>query len=101
MASNDPTETGGLFIGRRPGTAPLRYRDVPVQAGIARRRADSMLAGGILTLEALLLSTLWGPQPAGWLDLVHRLLVAPRGREEFVVHLRIVKARHGATVQAE
>jgi len=67
MASNDPTETGGLFIGRRPGTAPLRYRDVPVPAGIARRRADSALAGGILALETLLLSTLWVPQPAGWL----------------------------------
>ena len=29
MASNDPTETGGLFIGRRPGTAPLRYSKRP------------------------------------------------------------------------
>src|SRR5438105_8919775 len=69
MASNDPTETGGLFIGRRPGTVPLRYRGTPVRAGVARRRADSVLAGGILTLEAVLLSTLWGPQPAGWLWL--------------------------------
>jgi hypothetical protein len=24
MPMNDPTSTGGLFIGRRPGTAPLR-----------------------------------------------------------------------------
>jgi len=23
---NDPTDTGGLFIGRRPGTGPVRYR---------------------------------------------------------------------------
>ena len=28
MASNDPSDTGGLFIGRRPGTGPVRYRDV-------------------------------------------------------------------------
>jgi hypothetical protein len=67
MARNDPTETGGLFIGRRPGTSPLRYRDKPTTAGAARRRADAVLAAGILLVEAFLLSTLWGPQPAGWL----------------------------------
>jgi uncharacterized membrane protein (DUF485 family) len=69
MAGNDPTETGGLFIGRRPGTAPLRYRGTPTRAGRGRRRVDAVLAAGILILEALLLTTLWGPQPAGWLWL--------------------------------
>ena len=29
MPRNDPTDTGGLFIGRRPGTAPLRYKADP------------------------------------------------------------------------
>jgi hypothetical protein len=67
MAGNDPTETGGLFIGRRPGTAPLRYRGRPGEAKGARRRVDAVLAAAILVVEALLLSTLWGPQPAGWL----------------------------------
>jgi hypothetical protein len=67
LPKNDPTNTGGLFIGRRPGTAPLRYRETPVTAGAARRRFDSVLAGTILVLETLVLSTLWGPQPAGWL----------------------------------
>ena len=67
MASNDPTDTGGLFVGRRPGTAPLKYRAQPVTAGQARRTADKFLSGLILTLEALLCFTLWGPQPAGWL----------------------------------
>lgn len=67
MASNDPTDTGGLFIGRRPGTAPLRYRRAPVAAGAGRRRFDRLLAAGILALETLVLMTLWGPQPAGWL----------------------------------
>src|SRR6266540_2964172 len=67
MPSNDPTNTGGLFIGRRPGTGPLRYREQPVVAGAARRRLDAVLAGGILLLETLLLVTVWGPQPAGWL----------------------------------
>lgn len=67
MASNDPTDTGGLFIGRRPGTAPLRYREQPVRAGEGRRRVDSNLATLILVLETLTLMTLWGPQPLAWL----------------------------------
>jgi hypothetical protein len=67
MASNDPSETGGLFIGRRPGTAPLRYRSTPATARGPRRRADAALAAAILVIETLLLATLWGPQPAGWL----------------------------------
>jgi hypothetical protein len=67
MAVNDPTLSGGLFIGRRPGTAPLRYREQPATAGASRRRVDAVLAAGILVVEALLLATLWGPQPAGWL----------------------------------
>jgi hypothetical protein len=67
MPQNDPTNTGGLFVGRRPGTAPLRYREPPERATGARRRVDSLLAGAILVLETLVLCTLWGPQPAGWL----------------------------------
>jgi hypothetical protein len=67
LPKNDPTNTGGLFIGRRPGTAPLRYRETPVTGSASRRRFDSALAGAILVLETVILSTLWGPQPAGWL----------------------------------
>ncbi len=67
MASNDPTDTGGLFIGRRPGTAPLKYRAQPVTAGEGRQAADKFLSGLILLVETLLCLTLWGPQPAGWL----------------------------------
>lgn len=67
MPLNDPTDTGGLFIGRRPGTAPLRYRKLPVRAGAARRRHDRFVARAILIIETLILCTLWGPQPAGWL----------------------------------
>lgn len=67
MASNDPTDTGGLFVGRRPGTAPLKYRAQPVTAGERRRAFDRLLSALILTAETLLCLTLWGPQPAGWL----------------------------------
>jgi hypothetical protein len=67
MASNDPTDTGGLFIGRRPGTAPMRYRPKPPQAGPARQTADKSFAIFLLALETLLCISVWGPQPMGWL----------------------------------
>lgn len=67
MPKNDPTDTGGLFVGRRPGTAPLRYRAAPVTAGDPRRRVDVALARAMLAVEILLCLTLWGPQPAAWL----------------------------------
>jgi hypothetical protein len=66
VASNDPSDTGGLFIGRRPGTGPVRYREVqPPSDG--RRRADSVLAHALLALELLLCLSLFGPQPVAWL----------------------------------
>jgi hypothetical protein len=67
MPRNDPTDTGGLFIGRRPGTGPLRYRADPQRAGERRRRADAALAAFVLALETLVCLTLWGPQPVAWL----------------------------------
>ena len=66
MASNDPTDTGGLFIGRRPGTAPVRYREVEPSSE-RRRRADALLAHGLLAIELVLCLTLFGPQPLAWL----------------------------------
>jgi hypothetical protein len=67
MASNDPTDTGGLFIGRRPGTGPLRYRGTPTRGGAGRRTADRLLAFVLLAIESVLCFSLWGPQPIGWL----------------------------------
>lgn len=67
MARNDPSDTGGLFIGRRPGTAPLRYRGEPARGGPARRRLDAGLAGVVLALEVALCLSVWGPQPLAWL----------------------------------
>ena len=66
MASNDPTDTGGLFIGRRPGTAPVRYRAVEPSSE-RRRRVDALLAHGLLAIELALCLTLFGPQPLAWL----------------------------------
>ncbi|MGH2712426.1 MAG: hypothetical protein ACRDM7_00795 [Thermoleophilaceae bacterium] len=66
MASNDPTDTGGLFIGRRPGTAPVRYRAVEPSSQ-RRRAADNLLAHALLAVELVLCLSLFGPQPLAWL----------------------------------
>ena len=67
MASNDPTDTGGLFVGRRPGTAPIRYKPMDPDASRRRQRADQGFAYFLLFVETLLCISVWGPQPAGWL----------------------------------
>jgi hypothetical protein len=93
MASNDPTETGGLFIGRRPGTAPLRYRTRPARGGRVRRRVDAVFAGAILVVETLVLTTLWGPPPAGGLWVGSRIF-----HETDSIGLAIVTAFAGMLV---
>jgi hypothetical protein len=67
MARNDPTDTGGLFIGRRPGTAPLHYATEPEPGTQRRRRVDRAVAGFVLVVQTLVCLTLWGPQPIAWL----------------------------------
>jgi hypothetical protein len=67
VAREDPTDTGGLFIGRRPGTGPLHYRSAPERGGPRRRRTDAAAAALVLAVEALLCLSAWGPQPAAWL----------------------------------
>ena len=67
MARNDPTDTGGLFIGRRPGTARVHYAAQPDLGTPQRRRVDRAIAVFVLVVEALVCLTLWGPQPVAWL----------------------------------
>ena len=62
---SDPTDNGGLFVGRRPGTAPVQYRELPDVGTRGRRRADGVLAAGLLALQVLLNLLFWGPIPAG------------------------------------
>lgn len=76
MARNDPTDTGGLFIGRRPGTAPLKYRDTP-QRGLERRqRLDGAFANAVWVILALVVLSCWGPQPVAWLWIGSQLAYA-------------------------
>jgi hypothetical protein len=66
LASNDPTDTGGLFVGRRPGTAPVRYHAAEPTSE-RRRRGDELLSHLLLAVELVLCLTLFGPQPLAWL----------------------------------
>jgi hypothetical protein len=59
----DPTDNGGLFVGRRPGTAPVRYRELPDEGSGARRRADRALAAVVLGIMVLGTLLFWGPIP--------------------------------------
>ncbi len=63
----DPTDNGGLFVGRRPGTAPIRYRATPQPGAGARRMVDSMFAASILAVMGLVAVCFWGPIPMAWL----------------------------------
>jgi hypothetical protein len=63
----DPTDNGGLFVGRRPGTAPVRYRTLPQRAGELRERVDGSIASMMLAGEVLLSLLCWGPIPVGCL----------------------------------
>src|SRR5829696_1092620 len=67
MASNDPTDTGGLFIGRRPGTAPVHFKQAPPDTSRRQLRRDAALAHVLLAVELILCLSLFGPQPLGWL----------------------------------
>jgi hypothetical protein len=69
----DPTDNGGLFVGRRPGTAPTKYRALPQRGTPARQRSDRMLGHVLLGLEVLISLLFWGPIPAGSLWLAARV----------------------------
>lgn len=61
----DPTDNGGLFIGRRPGTAPVKYRALPQRGSASRRRIDKLVAFAVLALMFVISALYWGPIPAG------------------------------------
>jgi len=60
---SDPSDTGGLFVGRRPGTAPVHYRSAPERGTERRRRVDDSLAGLLLAAMFAVSVLCWGPIP--------------------------------------
>lgn len=65
----DPTDNGGLFVGRRPGTAPVRFRTLPTRGSERRQRFDGSLAGLMLAAMTVLSLLCWGPIPLACLWL--------------------------------
>ena len=63
----DPTDTGGLFVSRRPGTRPVRYRETPELRKGPRRVVDESVAASILVFMGLVACCFWGPIPMAWL----------------------------------
>ena len=63
----DPSDNGGLFVGRRPGTAPVRFRALPERGSRKRQRIDRGLAN--LLFVAMVVGSLlcWGPIPVACL----------------------------------
>jgi hypothetical protein len=59
----DPSETGGLFVGRRPGTAPIHFRGLPERGGPMRQRADATFANAMLATIVIGCLLCWGPIP--------------------------------------
>jgi len=64
---SDPSDNGGLFVGRRPGTAPVRFRALPQRGSRTRQRFDGGLA--VATFAAIVVVCLlcWGPIPVACL----------------------------------
>ncbi len=63
----DPADNGGLFVGRRPGTAPVHYRGVPERKGEMRQRVDGSFANLLLAAMVVISLLCWGPIPVGCL----------------------------------
>jgi hypothetical protein len=63
----DPIDNGGLFIGRRPGTRPIKYRSLPEYRSPLRQRADRLLAALIVGVMVFVCLLFWGPLPIAWM----------------------------------
>jgi hypothetical protein len=70
---SDPSDTGGLFVGRRPGTAPVRFRRLPQRGDASRQRIDGFLAGLILAAMTFVALLCWGPIPVACLWIASRV----------------------------
>jgi hypothetical protein len=60
---SDPSDNGGLFVGRRPGTAPVRFRKLPERGSEKRQRVDGSIANAMVAAMVVLSLLCWGPIP--------------------------------------
>ena len=60
---SDPSDNGGLFMGRRPGTAPVHFRNLPERGSPARQRIDKHMAELLFAAITVLMSALLGADP--------------------------------------
>jgi len=60
---SDPSDNGGLFVGRRPGTAPVRFRKLPERGSEKRQRIDGSIASTMVVAMVVLSLLCWGPIP--------------------------------------
>ena len=95
----DPSDTGGLFAGRRPGTAPVRFRAIPNGEPIGVSASTSS-ARSLCAMEAV--HARWGS--AGWTGsrfmlcsgscaIVHVRAAVRRPRRSSMRFARPVRAR--------
>src|SRR6476620_7853364 len=59
----DPSDNGGLFVGRRPGPAPVHFRGVPERGSERRQRVDGSFANLLLVGIVFVSLLCWGPIP--------------------------------------
>jgi hypothetical protein len=64
---SDPSDNGGLFVGRRPGTAPVRFRVLPKRSGEGRQRLDGYIARLLFGCMVFVSLLCWGPIPVACL----------------------------------
>jgi hypothetical protein len=64
---SDPSDNGGLFVGRRPGTAPVKYAAAPERGSDRRQRVDGSIAGLLLAAMVFISLLCWGPIPVACL----------------------------------
>jgi hypothetical protein len=76
VARTDPTDNGGLFVGRRPGTAPVKYRSIPERGTRRRQLIDTWLATAILVAMVFVCLLFFGPIPVAWLWIASRVQYA-------------------------
>jgi len=64
---SDPSDNGGMFVGRRPGTAPVHFRKLPERGSAARQRIDKHMAELLFAAITFICLLCWGPIPLGCL----------------------------------